>query len=179
MTLPATAERSLHEKDIRAVRETASVEPSSASSSRRATGAPTRLGTSTESVSCNSGVSRATGPMLSWGFCPSRVLRRARLGRLLPASLLPWASPSRPSPYPRGAGCSPDRLPSGVSLGIRTDAPALANSSTLMRFFNLVSLLESSKSVPVLAHGFASGPEPRHRAPQTLFGLPLAPTGAP
>jgi hypothetical protein len=69
--------------------------------------------------------------------------------------------------------------PSGVSISPVADAPALASTSTLMRFFNLVSLLRSSRATAALAHGFTSGPEPRHRAPRTLFGLPRLLTGAP
>lgn len=47
-----------------------------------------------------------------------------------------------------------------------------------LEVLNLVSRLDSAKREATLAYGFASGPEPRHRAPQTLFGLPRAPTGA-
>jgi hypothetical protein len=87
--------------------------------------------------------------------------------------------PCRPSRRSRRTTRSPARWPSGVSLGQGTDATALAATSALLRFFNLVSLLSGSKSSPTLAHGFASGLEPRHRAPQTLFESAVAPAGAP
>jgi len=41
-------------------------------------------------------IRRAAGPMLSWGWVLSRVSRLPDLERLLPATLLPWASADPP-----------------------------------------------------------------------------------
>jgi len=57
----------------------------------------------------------------------------------------------------------------------RTDSRRHINP---LEVLNLVSRLESAERETALAYEFTSGPEPRHRALQTLFGLPRAPTGA-
>jgi hypothetical protein len=117
--------------------------------------------------------------MLSWGFDLSRALRQPGLrSRLSPVRSShgfghPTLHDVRDTPRSAG-GC-----PFGVSISPVADTPALAGTSTLVRFFNLVSPLRSSRAATALAHGFASGSEPRHRAPRTLFGLPRPLAGAP
>ena len=136
-------------------------------------------GTSTESVARHRGLAGGRARLLSWGFDLSRVLRQPDLrSRLTPARSSHGLD--RPALRDvRDTPCSAGGRPSGVSISLVADIPALASTSTLMRFFNLVPLLSSSRATAVLAHVFASGPEPRRRAPQTLFGLPRPLAGAP
>jgi hypothetical protein len=58
------------------------------------------------------GVSLTAGSMLSWGSSLFRALRDPDLGQLLPAILLPWAFPSRPSRASKETGDERDAGPS-------------------------------------------------------------------
>jgi hypothetical protein len=85
-------------------------------------------------------------PRLTQRFTPrsSRGLRR----RYLPATEAADSSRRCPSEHPDAEA--------GRSLSRPTAPPEVSH---------LVTLLDSSKATAARAHGFASGPEPRHRAP--------------
>jgi hypothetical protein len=74
--------------------------------------------TSSEFVSARSGISRPRGPLLSWGSCLFRVLRRPALGRGVSAVPPPMDLPchSLPAGLCRST-CSPRYGSFGVSLG--------------------------------------------------------------
>jgi hypothetical protein len=65
---------------------------------------------------------------------------------------------------PQADTTSPPRRPFGVLLDRGADSATLDALPTLLRSSNLVSKLESVVLAAALAHGFTSGPEPRHRA---------------
>lgn len=121
-------------------------------------------GTSPESVARSPGLTN-NRTRCSLGVPSSPGPRTVRTGDIGPkaAFLLPWASPRRPCAAckqmaPRRHAGPPE------CCSIRWWAAGSHPLPTLMRSSNLVSPLGSLGSAAALAHVFASGSEPRHRA---------------
>lgn len=126
-----------------------------------------RPGLTGASGRCSPGLCSSSGPCAG-----SRgAERRPRPRRCASCSqfLLPWASSHRPSsaaPTAQALQLQP-RSPAGWPSGVLLTGAAgsrLSSSTCPLEVCNLVSLLVSSKTRAALAHGFASGLEPRRRA---------------
>jgi hypothetical protein len=118
-------------------------------------------------VRCSHGVHASSGfcAIQTWEGClqPSSFHGLSMLQPSHGRRIEPWVGPHSGPPK---------------SHSIQTRLRRLSLRTDPLEVFNLILVLASSEPSAVLAYGFASGPEPRRRAPRTLFGLPRAPTGA-